>query len=208
MLFLLLAACAGETTSELPSGPERCLQDRVAVSPEDTTLGFSAEDVIDLMRSSPSVEMAWDYAIFDLGARGSVSVGGLDGEASLVSVPAGAPCEAFSAALLAVPTQFTVTLADGGLVGTFTEEVFADAATAPGVHLWDSETGQDWAMRVSADLEPEIRDWLSTEHGVTGDPEVVLWFGGTDSTWQDGALAVEIRVEEQAFRAWDGAWTL
>ena len=206
MLFVLLAACVGETTSELPSGPQACFQDRVTVSPEDMTLGFSAEDVVDVMQSNPSDEMAWDYAIFDIGNRVTVSAGGLDGEVSLVSVPGREDCGAFSAELLAVPTQFTVSLADGGLVGTFTEEVFADAATPGGVHLWDSETGQDWSMSVSTDLDAEIRDWLSVEHGVTSASDVVLWFGGGDSTWEDGELAVEILVDEQALRAWDGAW--
>lgn len=208
MLFVLLAACMGERTSELPAGPEACLQDRSAVSAEDATLGFSAADVIALMQSSPPAGMSWDYAIFDVGTQVEVSALGQDGEASLVSVPEGEDCEAFPAELLAVPVQLTVSLAGGELSATFTEEVFAEAATPGGVHLWDSETGQSWDMSVGAELDAEIGAWLSSEHGVSSAPELILWFGGGSSTWADGELAAEILVDEQALRAWDGAWSL
>ncbi len=208
MLFILLVACAGDTASEPFSGPNPCFEDRVAVGAEDTPLGFSAADVVDVMQANPSAEMAWDYAIFDIGSSVTVTVVGLDGEASLVSVPGGEKCATLPAELLAVPTEFTVSLADGALVSTFTEEVFAEAATPDGVQLWDSETGQDWPMSVDTALDAEIRDWLLAEQGVTSDPEVVLWFGGSRSTWQDGRLAVEILADDAGIGAWHGAWSL
>ena len=176
MLFFLLFACIGDTSSEPFSGPSPCFVDRVAVGAEDTPLGFSAADVVDVMQANPSAEMTWDYAIFDIGSSVTVTVVGLDGEAALVSVPGGEKCAGLPAELLAVPTEFTVSLADGGLVGTFTEEVFAEAATPDGVRLSDSETGQYWSMSVDTALDAEIRDWLLAEEGVTSDPEVCLLY--------------------------------
>lgn len=208
MLLLFWLGCIGDTASEPFSGPNPCFEDRVAVGAEDTPLGFSAADVVDVMQANPSTEMAWDYAIFDIGSSVTVTVVGLDGEASLVSVPGGEKCATLPAELLAVPTEFTVSLADGALVSTFTEEVFAEAATPDGVQLWDSETGQDWPMSVDTALDAEIRDWLLAEEGVTSDPEVVLWFGGSRSTWQDGRLAVEILADDAGIGAWHGAWSL
>ncbi|MCK6523979.1 hypothetical protein L6R49_21435 [Myxococcota bacterium] len=208
MLFVLLFACIGDTGSEPYSGPNPCFEDRVAVGAEDTPLGFSAADVVEVMQANPSTTMSWDYAIFDIGTKVKVTVEGQDGEASLISVPGGEKCTSLPAELLAVPTEFTVSVADGGLVSTFTEEVFAEAATPEGVQLWDSETGQYWTMSVDTALDAQIRDWLLAEEGVTSDPEVVLWFGGARTTWEDGRLGIEILAGDAGIRAWDGSWSL
>lgn len=208
MIIALLLACTNESTSEPIAGPNRCLAERTAVEAEDDSLGFSATEVTATLQASGPTTMSWDYTIFDIGAYMSVEVGGLDGAPTLVSVPDDESCAGLPRLLLAVPVQFTVALADGGLVALFTEEVFAEANEASGIHLVDAATGQDWPMTVSAELEAQISAWVVSEHGTTSPAEVVLWFGGNGRTWAAGGLGVELMVDESGVRAWDGSWAL
>jgi hypothetical protein len=200
MLVLILVSCADTQTT---GAEEKCAETLESVAEDDSSLGFTAADVLDLLGSNLPTSVVWDE--HTLGAESAslaLTLGGLAGSLAVVTRPE--DCGVGEPALR-VPVEMSMSMDDGYVVGSGTVAIDAYALAL------DSLLAFGDLQRLPVVLEGDYADDFeayrpSSPHG---DQTVLETYVSGIHAWD--AVQIDIAVDwagEGNEMLWRGHWVL
>lgn len=205
LLLLALLGCGGQTGE---NGDLGCEPVYTATTAEDSTLGFSAEDVFAMLDDAPPVEVVWTEMTQKSESADISLVLTADGDPELAEPGGETSACAESGTWLRVPVRMEISLAGG--------EVTASGSTHLDVGALDlSRVGlsSDWDLpaELSGEYATQFAAYFEAEYASRGFSLDSTWITFAD-TWAEPVFDIEFKSTSadsgSAATAWRGTWTL
>jgi hypothetical protein len=201
MWTIFLAACSSDTTHVYDDN--MCVATLEPVADDDASLGFTAAEVVDLLRANLPSSVEWDE--LSLGAESASVAMVVDGIAGEVAVARWSG-NCVKEPALRVPVDMTVTLAGGDVAGTGPVAIDATALDTDAIFPFavPDHVPVELAGDYFEDFERHHAEGHYADHAVS---EFV--FVGTGA-WADGYVDIEARYDSAGAveAVWRGHWVL
>ena len=193
-MLIWIVGCFGRHTVDSHS-----CEEKRAVDVTDESLGFTADQVLSILRSGLPSTVQWDE--ITLGQKGSELTLVITTIGEQVFVVENAECN--EGAVLRVPLNVTLALDEGEVAGSGT--LWVDAISADSLDLITLLPSKDLPVELSGKFEMALDrhlDKLSEERAYT------VYFVG-DESWSRAEVDIEVDYEGTGIEAlWRGHWEI
>lgn len=204
-LLLFLFGCGGQSGE---NGEGECEPALTPTSNTDTSLGFSAEDVADLLDDHLPVSVTWDEMTQGETTTDITLQLALEGEPSIASPGGETPNCPEEDQWLRVPVTMEVSLASGQVVASGVTELDVGALDLARVHL---TPGWDLPAELFGDYADQFEAYFETEYGSREFTLDSTWVV-LDDTWAEPTVDIAFQFTSADAGgnagAWRGTWVL